>query len=318
MMTFARCCCCLLALAVFACGDSTSVEDGGADSTVVDSARDTRPPLPDGSPSDCSTVAYSTAEPEERSMLVGEMVDDTFSPYSETGHASFEWGFQGGTMITPRVAVPSDLVSEGDCVRVIFENLPDPAFPMGAEGLQDYTPVEGIDAHRVRADGMTAVIFDQIGWDDPTGWRFLLKVTVRGLDFALTETVALEIDPPADVPPQCLALETVGAGCTYRQIPGEATISAIEASSSGVCTDPRRVSGIFVPTDETHAVCYDGHATELSEAQPLMVDYADPPSSCLVGYDVGGTIPAVLEVIVAGGCVPWQLKLDVPACADEC
>jgi hypothetical protein len=308
-------------LTLGACDDSTppSPSDGGeTDGTVVDSAADTSPPLPDGSPADCFSLTYSMADPEEAAMLVGEMVDDVFTPYSETGHAAFEWGFQGGTMITPRVSIPTDLASEGDCVRVIFENLPDPAFPGEAEGLQDWFPVEGVDAYRVRAGGMTDDIFDQIAWDDPTGWRMLLKVTVRGLDFALTETVALEIDPPADVPPQCLALPTVGEGCTYRQIPGEAMITSIGASSGTECTDPRTVMGVFAPTDPSHAECYTDFATDLMEPQAVRLNYADPPSSCLTGYDVGTAIPSILQVVVAGTCPPYQLLVDVPACADEC
>ncbi len=306
--------------ALLGCGDDATSPpaDGGGDATVVDSSLDTSMPLPDGSPMDCASLVYSMDDPVDTPMLVGETRDDVFTAYAATGHAPFQWGFQGGTMITPEVVLPSELASEGDCVRVTFENLPDPDFPGGADGLQDWSPVEGIDLHRVGANGHTDIIYDQIAWDDPTGWHFLLKVTARGLDFAVTETVALEIDPPLDVPPQCLALETTGEGCVYRRVPGAVTISSMEASTSPGCLDPQRVVGTFAPTDPTHAECYADFATDLAEAQAVTVDYADPPSACLTSYDVGGTIPVVLEVIIAGSCPPYALKVDVPECIDGC
>jgi hypothetical protein len=33
---------------------------------------------------------------------------------------------------------------------------------------------------------------------------------------------------------------------------------------------------------------------------------------------VGSSIPAILDVIVGGTCVPYVLHVDVPACDDLC
>ena len=76
-----------------------------------------------------------------------------------------------------------------------FENLPDPAFPDAADGLLmwDGSRDEGIAS--IGPAGRTVPIFDQISWDDPTGFRFLLRATVRGRDFAFTETVAITVAP---------------------------------------------------------------------------------------------------------------------------
>jgi hypothetical protein len=310
-------------LSLTACGSTPPVAPDGdpGDSGIADGTvtTDTGTPLPDGSPADCFALTYSTAEPVP-AILLGEMVDDdTFTTYADSGHAVFEWGFQGGTMITPRIAVPTDLAREGDCVQITLENLADPDHPETAPTILDYFPVEGIDTYRVRANGLTDPVLDQISWDDPTGWHILLTATVRGVDFALTETVAVEIDPPTDLPPQCVALPITGSGCVYWQIAGEAMITAIEpGSSTGACPDPVGVRGVFTPSDPSHAECYGDFATDLAEAQLLYWNSYEPPSTCLEGYDVGSSIAATLQVIVAGTCPPYELMIDVATCGDSC
>jgi len=297
--------------------DSGTATDTGSEDSAV--ASDTSTPLPDGSPADCFSLTYSSEDPTDTEMIIGEMVDDVFTTYAESGRAVFEWGFQGGTMITPRIALPPELAGDGDCVQVTLENLEDPDHPLEPGDLVDWFPVEGLDMFRVREGGITEPIFDQMAWIDPTGWRIRVKATVRGVDFALTETVAIEIAPPADIPPQCLALPTSGRGCTYRRIPGAAVITSNEAASSGgACPDPRFVMGVFEPTDPTHVDCYPDFVTDLAMAQPLTLSFNEPPASCLESYPLDSRIPVILEVIVAGGCPPYQLQIDEPACDAAC
>jgi hypothetical protein len=310
-------------LLLAACGEmpaEPSADSGTTDSGTTSpdaSTPDSSAPLPDGSPADCFSLTYSTGEPVAAVML-GEMQGETFARYADTGHAEFEWGFQGGTMITPSIAIPPEVAGEGDCVQITLENVEDPEYAGTTEGLQEYFPAGGVDIYRLGSDGLSEPLFDQIAWDDPTGWHILLRATVRGVDFALTETVAIEIDPPSDIPAQCQALPTAGDGCLYRQIPGTAMITMNEASPSGSCPDPRAVFGIFTPTDPSHTECYTDFATSIAEPLQMYVGYDAPPSACIDDYDTGSSIPAILEVVVSGFCEPYRLQIDLPACADAC
>ena len=194
-----RVCLALVVFCGFGCDESSTPTPPAADSSISDTAADTTVLPADGSQPDarresCFGTTYSDAAPSD-ATVTGDLVGDVFSLYRDSGTALYRWGYQGGTMITPRITLPAEVAELGTCMSVTFENLPDPAFPDAADGLLmwDGSRDEGITS--IRSAGRSGPIFDQISWDDPTGFRFLLRTTVRGRDFAFTETVAIIIAP---------------------------------------------------------------------------------------------------------------------------
>lgn len=313
----------LVGLSLSACDPEPSDEDGG--STIPHDAgmvviRDSGPmPVIDaGAP--CGTTF--AGEPDTVA-LVGEMEGDVFVPFDDDHQAYFEWGFQGGTMILPRVGVPRSVAGDTDrCFQVMLRHLPDPAAPELFGVLADLPVIE------IRLSGqdegdmvLTEAIFDQIAYDEPTGARFLLEATVRGATFAATHTVAVEV--VSRVPPICQALATRNViefgGCDYRLIPGSAVVSSIEASggTSSTCPDPQRVMTLFEPDDPTTSICFaPGDPIETSVL--IGPTFLEPPASCLTDVTVGSRIPATYLVIVGGRCVPSFTEFDLPACEAAC
>lgn len=301
-----------LILVLAACGDTAAGGDGGAPP-----GDDARPPGP--------TLCGETFEgaPTEATLLVGEREDDAFVPYAEDHLAIYEWGFQGGTMILPIVAVPLAVAGDERCFVVTLRHLPDPDAPdrFGSAAswpeltLELETTVEGDVA-------ITAPIFDQLGDSSLDGMRLLLEVTVRGSSFALRETVAVEVI--GNGPAVCRELESTGGGggCAYRLVPGEGVVTAIEPYEPGpgveACPDAQRVTVRFDPTDPEAAVCYQSVLSDPVMTEVVLGDGRLPPGACTSEWTVGSRVPMELSVIEGGTCIPYDYRFAIPECEAAC
>jgi hypothetical protein len=293
---------CVLALA--ACDGASPSRDGG-------------PSSGDGGPPGCGSVPFDGAP--SGALRVGELESDVFVSFDDDPTAGFMWGFQGGTMILPTVGVPLDVAGDERCFLVTIRHLVDPAAPDAFGETADFPQLSLWMSGAVEGDAVwIEPLQDQIAWDSPEGTRMRLEVTVRGVAFAASHTVAIEI--VSDAPAVCVALERTGGGggCSYRRVPGEAVVTEIGPDTGGgsTCTDPQRVVATFEPTDPATEVCYSDW---WSGTTVVTLDgYRSPPASCLGAIAVGSRIPAVLSVIEGGTCQPTMFEFDLPGCDADC
>lgn len=297
----------LLALSLFGCGDSDpNPVDGGSLDAGSDAGSDAGP---------CTTCTELPFQVELRGQEGPILLEDG-------AVASWQWGFQGGTMIIPRIVFEEGVVEVGQEVRVELGHAPDPSAP-DAYGQVTEFPGMTVDAIVGRDSGgrlMLAPINDQLGWDDLDGTRLVLSVAVRSGDERGTRTGAISLQVPGG---PCDIFEQIGEGCRYHRIPGIA-VASVEPTE-GVCMDAQRVELLFIPNAEDAATeC----AMELGFA-PLQTDYTftsssgfDPPLACLdaLSLGTGARVPAHVELIASGGCTPVSFVLDDDdgSCAELC
>jgi len=250
-------------------------------------------------------------------LTIGELKDGVFVPYEPGDDAAWEYGGQGGTMITPVLAMPAAMAGEERIVQVTLTNTPDPAFPDAQGELAEFTGMTSYedlveDGDLVR----TARVFDQVAWDDPEGTRLLLGATARGEEFAVsTDPIALRVSNES-AETVCDELETEGSGCVYRRVPGSVFIASVD-DGQGSCPDPQSVWFSFTPTDDRHEICADD-----GNARLTMPGGESPPLGCLddIGVAAASIVPAVQLVSIAGTCTPvlYEFDLDWTACEALC
>ena len=175
--------CSLLLLAFLACGDSDpNPVDGGALDAGGDSGTDSGPCAT------CTTLPFQV-----------EFLGSGGAVALEDGAVvEWEWGFQGGTMITPRILFDEGVVEVGQEVRVEIRHAPDPSAP-DAYGQVAEFPGVPLDLLVDRNDAgrlVLAPINDQLGWDDLDGTRLILSVAVRTGDERGTQSGAITLQVP--------------------------------------------------------------------------------------------------------------------------
>ncbi|MFK8003440.1 MAG: hypothetical protein AB8H86_27965 [Polyangiales bacterium] len=294
----------LIALSLFGCGDPPDPTpfDGGTPDAGSDA----------GPCDECTPLPFQV---ELRGQEGPVVLEDGVV-------ASWEWGFQGGTMITPRIVFDEGVVEDGQEVSVQISHSPDPNAPDTYGEVTEF-PGVSINASVGRDSGgrlLLAPINDQLGWDDLDGTRLVLSVTVRTGNEQGTQTGAISLQVPEG---PCDIFEQTGDGCRYYQIPGIA-VANVEPTE-GVCMDPQRVALEFLPNaEEAAAEC----ATELGFA-PLRTDFTytlssgfDPPLACLdaLSLATGARVPAHVALIAAGGCSPINFRIDADdgSCSELC
>ena len=283
-------------------------------------------PQADGAPITCGAGVLFEGEPTELAE-VGTLADGVFTAWQSGDAVPFQWGFQGGVMITPTVRMPSAIDAPGErCVLVEIQHLE----PDGGTVFESFrTFSTRLDATDAGGGLQLESLFDQIGWTEiPRDTPLTLDVTIRGTRAAAHARLDLRVVPPGSgLPAHCDALPTEGEFCRYRSLPATARVLAIrprtEADGSPICPvetrDPQIVE-VEVTVDAPYGDC---------TAYPTMTgtigiqNYLAPPASCLaaIGLEVGGTFAVTLDEVYAGGCSPITIHaaaFDDPACTTAC
>lgn len=252
-------------------------------------------------------VPYTDEDPqpsENDEFVIGSRVDDAFVPYSDSGEATWVWGPQGGTMIQPVLSLDPAIAGDERQVEVTFLNRPDPDFDAPGE-LADFGEALFVAALFEEGERLVSdVLFNQIGWSDPTGVRMLFDVTVRGQEFAISDGLALHIVAAPD-PFGCNDLPTYGEGCIYRLFEGTGTITSVATGTGAPSCDERlEVQFDFAPANPDWRNCYAGDANGFL----TMEDGLNPPSACLegLGIAVGSVVPVDYGETSVGMCMPWE------------
>lgn len=256
--------------------------------------------------------------PPTPGIELGALVDGVVVPWQDGDVVPWVWGNQGGTMITPVVFIPADLVGDDTEVSVDLVNRPDPDAPESAGELAEFPLWEFPYQQLSAVDGgfRTSELPDQIGWLDPGGVRLLLEAQVTGTSFASEVTVALEVE--ADAENSCDELPMEGQGCVYRLIEGTGWIGFMEETGETTgCPDPTRIEFEFWPTDSSIAHCAADNWGEVR-----LPDGRDLPAACLggAGLELNAEFAVTQKVLVSGTCTPmiWELDLDLTACSALC
>ncbi len=262
----------------------------------------------------------------ELNLTLGTLIDGEHVPHVAGERFPWEWGPQGGTMIVPALAFDPAEVAEGERVDVLLRHAPDPSAPEAFGQASDF-PMSFTSAPVWLTPSGTPVVgpfFDQLGWSDLTGTRLILTVdatTERGREARVV--TPLELTDAAPVDPACEPFLLVEQGCTYREIAGTATVTAlVEPDPSAYSCDGGRRSELeFVADDpEGAAACVESLSTSpIEPVQTLTVGAgAYPPLDCLTaaGVEVGASFRATLRVIVRGGCSPriFRAEVDLTGC----
>lgn len=116
-----------------------------------------------------------------------------------------------------------------------------------------------------------------------------------------------------------------GPGCTYQDVPGTATIKAIEvpgAAENSCPKDGRRLVFDFAPTDSTAPASYKFPQTADTSRNWTIGDGKHPPLNCLapLGLRVGAQVAGKRREILTGTCTPviFDLAIDAATCAAQC
>ncbi len=297
------------ALALVGCGDSGGAPDGSVDADA--SATDAP------SCTDCEPIAFGVevAAPGGAPAVVIE--DGALVPWV--------WGPQGGTMIQPLVVLDPSHAAEGEMIDVVLTHTADPAAPDLLGQVVDFPELrDRVAAYAEPTGRLVAGPFDdQLGWDALDGTRLTLSVQVSSSTFPVSVMSAAVELAPMPVNLACEPFAVVGGaggGCTYRALPGVATVEVVETADPGDynCMDASHVILSFAPTDASAAEACAATLPTGLEAFDAPQSYrtragANPPTSCLAGLGIApaATLPADLWVIERGTCPPWRLELGV-------
>lgn len=252
--------------------------------------------------------------------------DGYFGDYdvADDGTVPYVWGWQGGTMIQPRVDFPDDAgYAEGDTVRVRFRVDPEPGttvdlLPDARETILDMQLYGGGDRPLT-----TSSIELQVGWDALDGVRLRLRVDVEGVDHVFDRTVELVLEQPGqDQACGDFTDGLGGPGCVYADLPGQITLDALEPADPDA--DPCAVidytaRGAFSP-DPGAAACFaTSPITDLFADEQTITFRAS--AACLDENHVflGGALPVRANTLIQGTCNPLpELTPSVSADACDC
>lgn len=274
----------------------------------------------------CGSGVLFAGEPTELAE-VGRLADGVFTAWQDGDDVPFQWGFQGGVMLTPTVRAPTSIDASGErCVVVEIRHIE----PEGSHVFDAFPSfVARLDATESGGALQLESLFDQIGWTEiPRDTPLTLDVTVRGTRGAAHTRLDVRVVPPGSgLPEHCDALPTQGEFCRYRSLPATARVLAIrprtEADGDPICPaetrDPQIVE-VELTVDAPYGDC---------TAYPTMTrtigiqGYLAPPASCLaaIGLEVGSTFAATLDEIYVGGCSPITIRtaaFEDPACTAAC
>ncbi len=254
-----------------------------------------------------STYEYP---PQDEDLLIGSLVDDRFEPWADGDEVEWVWGTQGGTMIQPVLSLDIDLVGDARQANLTLTNNPDPDFPEADGELETFSGfTAAIPLTEAGSVLLSAPLDDQLGWQEPSGVRLILEVTVSGDGFEASRSMPLKLEGDLPTPSVCDDLPTFGSGCVYRLIAGTGTVTAVAAGSGTPSCDERvAVDFDFAPADAAWGECYEGGETgSLNTA-----DGRDPPSACVdqLGIAVGAELSVEFGHSIAGTCTPYQWFTD--------
>lgn len=288
-----------LALGLVACGsDPVSETDTGVD-PVID--------VPEGE------LAFTV-------MIAGEEAN---IPVTEGAEVPWVWGFQGGTMILPKIQFePGSGVADDDRVVVSIVHEPVPG-DEGSFAVEDEFREFSIPATVRRENGrlVAGPVDDQLGWTEPEG-NMVMRVSVGGFEGEFVRTVSLvPTGPPVEDPCFAFAPDLGGGGCVYADIPGTLTNTTVsEYLEDNSCGEVIGViAGTFEPAEGGRA-CLE--RSFFGEDAPTEYDFRIPAASypCLqsVGVTSGADIQVVMNLSIEGTCSPgpnWSLGTDYSECA---
>lgn len=248
-------------------------------------------------------------EDDDALIVGGRDAEGSFVAYAASDQATWVFGPQGGYMIEPVVSLDPAVAGDERSVQVTIDNAADPDWPAAAGELAEddefHQWVFEVELFAEEGRLRSEPLFNQIGWSAPEGVRFVMDVTVRGQQFAVATTRAIEV-VAADDPTGCSELPMTGEGCVYRRIEGQAVIDAIADPAADDCSE-QDVAFTFVPDDPAHAECYTGDG----ESSLRLEDGSTPSAACIaeLGLQVGDAVPVIYGEIIAGTCSPWEWDL---------
>jgi hypothetical protein len=299
------------ALLTLACGTSPGPRDGAVPDAPL-------PPLCDSIPRDLGG---------EVPLEIGDVTTEGFDAWGDGEDVLFEWGPQGGTMITPSFRAPGGLDPAGGaeaCVRLEITNR-DPSGGMTFKGFESAT----VETYATRR-GDTLVVqdyFDLLGFSSfDRGTPLDLEVVMRGAGGSARGRLQLSLNPPGPIlPTDCEALPTEGEGCLYRVYPAAGRVASVAPASpsepEAVCpAEPEpMVVEVQVALEEPYATCATLEPTGTVRA--LVSQYFLPSRACLAGLGLveGSMIEAEYLEEFAGTCSPSMLRFpSLDACAAAC
>lgn len=274
----------------------------------------------------CGSGVLFSGEPTEVAE-VGTLRDGSFTAWQSGDAVPFQWGFQGGVMITPTVRVPSTIDGNGEqCVVVEFQHLE----PGGGHVFDAFRTFSArLDATEAAGGLQLESLFDQVGWTEiPTDTPLTLDVTIRGTRAAAHTRLDVRVVPPGSgLPAHCDTLPTGGEFCRYRSLPATARVLAVrpimEGDGDPICpaaTLEPRVVEVELTVDAPYGDCTSTPAQTLHLG--IQGSHA-PPAACVaaIGLEVGSTFPVTVDELYVGGCSPITIRaavFDDPACTAAC
>ncbi|WP_181197996.1 hypothetical protein [Enhygromyxa salina] len=139
---------------------------------------------------DCSAQTPSdTSTLPERELVLGEVVDGTFTPWAEGEQVTAVYGFQGAPMITPWFQIPATTGDEdGACWHLTYEHL-------DAEG-------EVSEEHGAYSGGLVFTLVGEVMRTGPlfdityadAGSTERLRVTVSTPEFVAIEELSITVN----------------------------------------------------------------------------------------------------------------------------
>ncbi len=237
------------------------------------------------------------------------------------GTVPYVWGWQGGTMIQPRVDFPDDAgFAEGDTVRVRFRVDPEPEW---ASDILPDTRETVLDMTLYRGAGPlnTGSVELQLGWEALDGVRLRLRVDVEGVATTFDRTVELVLEEPQEEHACAdLADGLDRPGCVYADVPGELRtemLAPLEADADPCAVVDYTARGVFTPSTST-LECIAAAGIEPLLERTYDVTFL-AKSACLEGHDVtpGGHLPVVASLQLQGTCSPIP-TFAVPGLTEAC
>ena len=114
---------------------------------------------------------------------------DVFSPWSDDDVIDYQWGYQGGAMVTPSLRIEATTAGpEGVCVRVLVRNEFVEPLPTDEPGI-----VRDLVFYPQGDHLQTGALWDLVAYEPPDGRAVDLNVDLRTTELAAHQTLRIRL-----------------------------------------------------------------------------------------------------------------------------